>query len=121
MRILLAISVLAIIAVFAGCAGNEAQTTVPPETTAAPTETPQTTAPATTAPAAVSGETVYQAKCAGCHPAGDAKVDEFTTSGHGTWIAALDKMKNYGVQMSTDEYDAVKNYLINTYGVPAGT
>lgn len=121
MRAILAIGILATMAVFAGCGGMNGPT-VPPTTSVAPTTVP----PATVQP--VSGEDVFKAKCAvsTCHPASDTTVGEtvgkingFPYSGHGTWIDALEGMKNsFGVQLTAEEYNAVKKYLVDTYGVP---
>ena len=98
-----------------------AQTTpaAPPAAAAAPAPADAAPAPAAAAPAAgraASGEELVNTVCTQCHT-----IDTVKSASHkaSEWPDVIDKMVQFGAEISDDDRKAIEAYLATHYSAPA--
>ncbi len=83
-----------------------------PTATAEPEE-PAATPEPTAEPAEPEGQVLLEARCTACH--GLDRVESAQKSRE-EWVATVDRMVDYGAQLSESEQGVLLDYLVDTYG-----
>jgi len=78
-----------------------------------PTTPPTATIEPTSEPSGSEGQALLEDRCTGCHTLD--RVERAQKSRE-QWITTVDRMVDYGAQLSEAEKDILVDYLVETYG-----